>query len=66
LIIFSRHAREQIIARGISVNEVEEGIKKGAKEFQSPDKILFHYRYFTIVTKKMKDNYFIITVKPRW
>jgi len=54
-----------MIERGISVNEVEEAIERGAKELQKPNKILFHFRYFTVVTKKIKSDYFIITVKPR-
>jgi len=66
LIRYSKHAREQMIERGISVNEVEEAIERGAKELQKPNKILFHFRYFTVVTKKIKSDYFIITVKPRW
>ncbi len=52
--------------RGISVNEVEEGIKKGTKELQKPNKIVYHFRYFSVVTKMMNNNYFVITVKPRW
>ena len=55
-----------MIARGISVNEVEEAIRKGAKEIQYPNKILYHFRYFTVVAKKYSNDYFIITVKPRW
>ncbi len=55
-----------MIARGITVNEVEEAVKKGSKEIQEPDKILHHFGYFTVVTKKIGDDYFIITVKPRW
>lgn len=55
-----------MIERGISVNEVEEAIKKGSKELQKPDKILHHFRYFIVVTKKINDDYFVITVKPRW
>ena len=55
-----------MIERGISVNEVEEAIGKGAKELQHPNKILFHFRYFTVVAKKLNKDYFIITVKPRW
>ena len=65
MIRYSKHAREQMIERGISVNEVEEAIERGAKELQKPNKILFHFRYFTVVTKKIKSDYFIITVKPR-
>ena len=66
MIKYGKHAREQMTERGISVNEVEEGIKRGAKELQEPNKILFHFRYFIVVTKKINGDYFVITVKPRW
>ncbi len=66
MILYSKHAREQIIERRISVNEVEEGVRKGAKELQKPNKILYHYRYFTVVTKKINQDHYVITVKPRW
>ncbi len=62
---FSKHAREQMIARGIYEQEVAEAIKRGSKGLQHPDKILFFYKYFCVVCKKIKDDYFIITVKPR-
>jgi hypothetical protein len=65
LIKYGKHARKQMIERGISINEVEEAIKKGSKELQKPDKILHHFRYFKVVTKKIANNYFVITVKPR-
>lgn len=55
-----------MVERGISVNEVELAIKAGEKELQKPNKILYHFRYFTVVTKKIDGNYFVITVKPRW
>lgn len=55
-----------MVERGISVNEVEDAIRKGAKELQMPNKILHHFRYFTVVTKKLNDCHFVITVKPRW
>ena len=55
-----------MVARGISVNEVEEAIKRGAKELQHPNKILYYFRYFVVVTKKMGKDHFVITVKPRW
>lgn len=63
---YSKHARKQMIERGISEQEVEEGIRKGAKCLQKPDKILSDYRYYYIVYKKTEDIYFTITVKPRW
>ena len=65
-IMYSKHAREQMVERGISEREVEEGIKKGAKCLQYPNKILSDYRYFTVVYKKIDDVCFVITVKPRW
>ncbi|MFH0874965.1 MAG: DUF4258 domain-containing protein [archaeon] len=64
-IFFSNHAREQMIDRGISIDEVKEAIKRGEKSLQTPDKLLFHYKYYCVVSKKIGDNYFIITVKPR-
>lgn len=66
MIKYSKPAREQMVQRGISTNEVEEGIKKGSKELQKPDKILCHFRHFIVVTRKLDGDYFIITVKPRW
>ncbi len=55
-----------MVERGISENEVELALKSGSKELQHPDKILHHYRYFIVVTKKRGNNNFVITVKPRW
>ena len=63
---YSKHARMQMIARGITESEVEEGIKCGAKRIQIPDKILSEYRYYCVVYKKIKDIIYVITVKPRW
>lgn len=66
MIKYGKHAKEQMVARGISSNEVEQAIKSGARELQKPNKILFHFRYFTVVTKKLNGDYFVITVKLRW
>lgn len=65
MIRFSKHAREQMAARGVSEEEVEEAIKKGSKELQKPNKILSYFKYFCVVYKKIEEDYFIITVKPR-
>ncbi len=54
-----------MVTSGIDEKEVEEGIKRGSKELQKPDKILSYYKYFCIVYKKIGGDYFIITVKPR-
>ena len=66
MIRYSKYAREQMVERGISVNEVEEAIKSGAKELQKPNKILYHYRYFSVVAKKLNKDDFVITVMLRW
>ena len=52
--------------RGISPNEVEEGIKCGSKHQQYPDKIVSDFKYFSVVYKKVENNLYIITIKPRW
>jgi len=54
-----------MISRGISVKEVEDAIKSGSKTIQNPDKILSNYRYFCVVYKKIGNDTFVITVKPR-
>lgn len=54
-----------MIARGISEKEVEEAIKRGSKELQKPNKILSYYKYFCVVYKKIGNDYYVITVKPR-
>jgi len=63
---YSRHAREQMIERGISENEVEEAVRRGSKSLQKPNKILFSYKYYCVVSKRVNDTHYIITVKPRW
>lgn len=62
---YSNHAREQMIARGISETEVEEAIKRGSKQLQKPNKILSYYKYFCVVYRKIGEDIFVITVKPR-
>ncbi|MBS3130930.1 DUF4258 domain-containing protein [Candidatus Woesearchaeota archaeon] len=64
-ILYSKHVREQMVARGIGEEDVREGIEMGSKELQKPDKILSYYKYFCVVYKKLKGKIFIITVKPR-
>ena len=63
---YSKHAREQIVARGISVNEVREAIQRGIKHMQEPNKIVSDHKYFSVVYRKIGEIYYIITVKPRW
>jgi hypothetical protein len=63
---YGRHAREQMVARGISEQQVGEALKRGSKHTQAPDKMVSNYTYFSVVYKKASDDWFIITVKPRW
>ena len=65
LIRYGKHARDQMVLRGISTKDVEDAIKRGSKELQKPNKILSYYKYFCVVYKKIKNDYYIITVKPR-
>jgi len=55
-----------MMERGISEKEVQEGIMQGLKALQKPNKILFSHKYYCIVAKKIKNAYYIITIKPRW
>jgi hypothetical protein len=66
VIKYGGHAREQMIDRGISTHEIEQALKQGSKTLQYPNKILYYFRYFVVVTKKINGDDFIITVKPRW
>ncbi len=65
-IIVSKHAEDKMIERGITMNEIEKAISSGSKFIQKPDKIIAEYSYFSVVYKKIKNIYYIITVKPRW
>jgi hypothetical protein len=64
-VLYSPHVREQMIARGISENEVRAAISIGAKQLQKPNKILSFYKYFCVVYKKIDKVNFVITVKLR-
>ena len=55
-----------MVARGISEKEISEAIKRGKKYIQHPNKIVSGYQYFAVVYKKIEENIYIITVKPRW
>jgi len=66
IIKLSKHAEEKMIERGITMKEIENGIKSGSKYMQQPDKIVSEYGYFSVVYKKIGEIHYIITVKPRW
>ena len=50
---YSRHARERMVERGISENEVTKAIQKGKKRIQD-NKIIVAYTYFEVVYKIRK------------
>ena len=62
---YSKHARERMVERGISENEVSKAIQKGKKRIQD-NKIIVAYTCFEVVYKKIGDEYYIITVLLRW
>jgi len=65
MIILSKHAKEQARERGINISEIRLTMQKGAKYTQYPNKIVSEWSHIRIIYKKMKDNYFIITVMLR-
>jgi hypothetical protein len=64
-VVYSKHARERMVLRGISSTEVEEAIRIGAKS-RRDDRILSAYRYFSVVYVLRGSRCYVITVKPRW
>ncbi len=64
-IILTKHARERMILRGISLEEVKNAILKGSKRVQD-GKIVAAYRYFEVVYKKVDEIFVVVTVSSRW
>ncbi len=64
-ILFSRHARQRMVLRGISRREVNEAIRKGTKRNQD-GKVVAAYLYFEVVYVVRGDVVLVITVQPRW
>lgn len=64
-IILTKHARERMVSRGISLEEVKNAIVKGSKRIQD-GKIVSTYRYFEVVYKKVEETFVVVTVSPRW
>ena len=64
-VVYSRHARQRMVLRGISRVEVEAAILLGSKARQE-GRIIATYRYFSVVYVLRGERYFVITVKPRW
>jgi len=63
-IVMSAHALEQARERGVSINEIKDAIKCGAKSLQN-EKIISMYRHIKVVFKKQEDKFFVITVMIR-
>jgi hypothetical protein len=64
-VIFTKHARERMVARGVSLEEVKKAILKGSKRIQN-GKVVAAYRYFEVVYKKVDEIFVVVTVSPRW
>ena len=64
-IVLTKHARERMILRGISLEEVKNAISKGSKRIQD-GKIIATYRYFEVVYKRVDEIFVVVTVSPRW
>lgn len=64
-VILTKHAREQMVSRGISLEEIKKAIPGGSKRIQN-GKVVSAYRYFEVVYKKVDETFVIVTVLPRW
>ena len=64
-ILFSRHARQRMILRGITEREVHDAIRKGTKRTQD-GRIVASYSYFEVVYVVRGESVFVITVQFRW
>lgn len=64
-VLFSSHAVQRMVLRGITRTEVEAAIRSGSKSRQG-DRIVAGYRYFEVVYVVRRDAVLVITVKPRW
>ena len=52
---YSKHAREQMVERGISEKEISNAINRGSKRTQD-GKIVAAYMYFEVVYKMIGDE----------
>ena len=60
-ITLSKHALEQARGRGVSLEQIKNTIKRGAKFLQGR-KIVAEYMYIRAAYKIIDEEYFIITV----
>lgn len=64
--LFTRHARQRMIERGISVSEVKQAVQRGSKQLQGKDRLVSNHGYISVAYNKLKDRIVVITVKLRW
>ncbi len=64
-VLYSRHARQRMILRGISEREVNDALRKGTKRTQD-GKIVASYMYFEVVYVVRGEDVWVITVQFRW
>lgn len=64
-IILTKHARERMVSRGISLEEIKKAVLKGSKRIQN-GKVVAAYRYFEVVYKKVDETFVVVSVLPRW
>jgi hypothetical protein len=64
-VILTKHARERMVSRGISLEEIKKAILKGSKRIQN-GKVVAAYRYFEVVYKKVNETFVVATILPRW
>ena len=64
-ILYSRHARQRMILRGISEGEIHDPLRKGTKRTQE-GKIVASYMYFEVVYVVRGEEIRVITVQFRW
>ncbi len=64
-VLYSRHARQRMILRGISEREIDEAVRKGTKRRQR-GKIVASYTYFEVAYVVRGDDIWVITVQFRW
>ena len=64
-ILYSRHARQRMILRGVSEREVRDALRQGTKRTQE-GKIVASYMYFEVVYVVRGQDVRVITVQFRW
>ena len=63
-LVMSRHALEQARERGISINEIRDTTRLGAKYLQD-GKIVAAYRHVQVAFRKLREKILVITVMIR-